>query len=296
MSFRAPSKKFVTSSMTLQVASLNSGSNGNCYYVGTAQDAILVDAGLSCRETERRMKRLGLNIRNVKGIFISHEHGDHISGIGKLVKRFGLPIYITRSTHQFSSLELPGEHVRYFDSNQSLEVGTLKILPFPKLHDAVDPHSFLVSAKTDSGEDVRVGIFTDIGVPCERVIEHFSQCHAAFLESNYDEMMLERGTYPQALKNRIRGGQGHLSNKQALQLFREYRPAFMTHLFLSHLSHHNNTPSVVQRMFDAHAGNTKIVIASRYRETELFTINPKGTVNESVARKTGFSYQLDLFR
>jgi phosphoribosyl 1,2-cyclic phosphodiesterase len=284
--------------MSLFVASLNSGSNGNCYYVGTEQAAVLIDAGISCRETERRLRRLELNIANVKAIFISHEHGDHISGLSRLSQKYGLPVYITSVTEQFCNVILPETRAVRFKAYEPVVIGNLKITAFPKFHDANDPHSFIVSSQTSNpADEVRVGVFTDIGIPCEHVIKHFSQCHAAILESNYDEVMLEHGTYPLALKKRIRGGKGHLSNRQALQLFTDHRPVCMSHLFLAHLSHHNNSPKVVQELFDAHAGNTKIVVASRYRETEVFHIKPNSNINQPVKSKAkGFAYQLDLFR
>jgi len=282
--------------MSLFVASLNSGSNGNCYYVGTETEAVLIDAGISCRETERRMRRLELNVANVKAIFISHEHGDHIAGVSRLSQKYGLPVYITSATEQFSNIMLPETRAFRFRAYEPVCIGNLKVTAFPKFHDANDPHSFIVSSQaTNPAEEVHVGVFTDIGIPCEHVIKQFSQCHAAILESNYDEIMLEHGTYPLALKKRIRGGKGHLSNKQALQLFTDHRPAFMSHLLLGHLSHHNNSPGLVQSLFNNHAGKTKIVVASRYRETEVFQIQ-HNAVNEPVKTTAkGFAYQLNLF-
>jgi phosphoribosyl 1,2-cyclic phosphodiesterase len=123
-----------------------------------------------------------------------------------------------------------------------------------------------------SSDSVNVGVFTDIGIACENVIRHFRQCHAVFLESNYDEAMLENGGYPQALKNRIRGGKGHLSNKQAVQLFMTHRPNFMSHLFLSHLSRNNNSPKIVRELFFSVADQIEIVIATRERETKVYHI------------------------
>jgi len=102
--------------------------------------------------------------------------------------------------------------------------------------------------------------------------KYFHQCHAAFLEANYDEEMLEKGNYPIFLKNRIRGGKGHLSNRQALDLFINHKPDFMSHLLLSHLSKNNNSSELVQKLFDAHAGNIKIIVASRHQQTEVFYI------------------------
>ena len=141
------------------------------------------------------------------------------------------------------------------------------LLAFPKFHDASDPHSFIIS----SGE-VNVGVFTDLGIACEQLVTYFQKCHAAFLEANYDADMLENGDYPYHLKNRIRGGEGHLSNEQALKLFLEHRPSFMSHLLLAHLSKNNNDPKLVEDLFLQHAGNTKIVVASRYKETDVLHI------------------------
>jgi hypothetical protein len=104
------------------------------------------------------------------------------------------------------------------------------------------------------------------------LVKHFSQCHAAFLEANYDESLLENGRYPYFLKNRIRGGNGHLSNTQALEVFKKYRPDFMTHLFLSHLSKDNNCPNLAKDLFQAHARGTEIIIASRFEQTPVYTI------------------------
>jgi phosphoribosyl 1,2-cyclic phosphodiesterase len=201
--------------MSLFVASLNSGSNGNCYYVGTQDEAVLIDGGISCRETEKRMKRLGLSIKKVKAVFVSHEHGDHIHGVTSLSKKHQLPVYITRETLNNGKLTIREDRVFTLKADAAIPVGNLTVRAFPKFHDASDPYSFMVSSAT-----VNVGIFTDIGRPCENVIRHFSKCHAAFLESNYDEDMLENGGYPLALKNRIRGGNGHLSNRQARICFR----------------------------------------------------------------------------
>lgn len=255
----------------LCIASLNSGSNGNCYYVGNEREAILIDAGLSSRETDRRMKRLGLNPKNLRGVFITHEHSDHIKGLRSIVKKFKLPVYVTNKTVEYARLKIKDENLRHFNPFVPTMIGSLSIVAVPKFHDACDPHSFVVSCNY-----VNVGIFTDTGSPCKNLIHHFKQCHAAFLESNYDEQMLEQGSYPYALKNRIRGGHGHLSNRQALQLFLEYRPPFMSHLFLSHLSENNNRPEIVQNLFRSCAGRTEIVIASRYQETSLYNIQNNG--------------------
>jgi phosphoribosyl 1,2-cyclic phosphodiesterase len=257
--------------MSLYIASLNSGSNGNCYYVGNDRDAILVDAGISCREVEQRMRRLGLSLSSVKAIFISHEHGDHIKGLEVLANRYKLPVYITGATLQQTGMGLEPGRTLSFSAHEAISVGDLEITAFPKSHDASDPHSFVVSCN-----GIHIGVLTDIGYVCGQVAGYFRQCHAAFLETNYDEKMLEEGRYPWHLKNRIRGGQGHLSNRQALELFTGYRSSFMSHLFLSHLSQDNNRPELVQQLFEQHAGNVSVTVASRYAETEVYTIRGIG--------------------
>jgi phosphoribosyl 1,2-cyclic phosphodiesterase len=265
--------------MSLYITSLNSGSNGNCYYIGNDEEAIFVDAGISCRETERRMRRLGLLMEKVKAIFVSHEHSDHISGIPVLAKKYRLPVYITAGTLKNGGLQLAPEQVIPFQAYEGVRIGGLEVTAFPKFHDAYDPHSFIVSSGT-----VRVGIFTDIGKACAHVINHFQHCHAAFLETNYDEEMLMNGRYPVALKNRIRGGRGHLSNAQALELFKEHRPGFMSHLLLSHLSKDNNDPQLVKALFDEHSDSTSIVVASRFEETAVYHIQSTGEILADIVR------------
>ena len=253
--------------MSLFTASINSGSNGNCYYIGNDNEAVLVDVGLTCRETEKRMRHLDLSMEKVKAIFISHEHGDHIKGLEVISRKYKLPVYITASTLQHSRLKLEAHLVQPFQAYVPVTIGELTVHPFPKFHDAADPHSFIIE-----GNGVKIGVFTDIGSPCLHLIDHFTQCHAAYLEANYDEEMLANGRYPQHLKNRISGNEGHLSNRQALDLFIAHRPSYMTHVFLAHLSKDNNDPQLAQNMFTAHAGNTHITVASRYQETDLYHI------------------------
>jgi phosphoribosyl 1,2-cyclic phosphodiesterase len=213
------------------------------------------------------MKRLNLCLEKVKAVFISHEHSDHISGVQTLSKKYKLPVYITGPTLSYGGLKIGKEFIYTFIANQAVTVGGLEVYAFPKWHDAADPYSFVVSYNS-----IRVGVFTDIGAPCNNVIRYFKQCHAAFLETNYDEEMLLNGRYPVYLKKRIHGSKGHMSNTQALELFLSHRPTYMSHILLSHLSRDNNSPELVKELFDRHAGNTRVVVASRYQESEVFKI------------------------
>ena len=253
--------------MPLFITSLNSGSNGNCYYIGNNTEAVLIDAGISCRETEMRMKRLGLSMSTVKAIFISHEHTDHISGVRVLSKKYQLPVFITPATLRSAGIITEKHLIRHFKADQRITIEGLSVFAFPKSHDANDPHSFMISSP-----GINIGVFTDIGNCCDHVITQFKQCHAAFLEANYCEDMLMNGDYPYILKKRISGDNGHLSNTQALELFTKYRGRKLSHLILSHLSKNNNTPELVDQLFRQQAGKAKIIIASRYEETAVFCI------------------------
>lgn len=258
--------------MALSFTSLNSGSNGNCYYIENQHDAILIDAGITCRETEKRMGRLGLSMTKVRAIFVSHEHSDHIRGIPVIAKKYNLPVFITDGTLKKSGFNLETRLLRTFIAHEPVQIGELAITALPKFHDASDPHSFIISCN-----GIKVGVFTDIGNPCENVIRYFSVCHAAFLEANYDEAMLENGRYPYHLKARIRGGHGHLSNKQALELFCN-NGTHMSHLLLSHLSRDNNSPDLVFQLFKKRSIETEIIVASRDMETKVYHIKSPSLV------------------
>ncbi len=271
--------------MPLQIASLNSGSNGNCYYIGDERDAVLVDAGISCRETEKRMQRLNLPVSRVKAIFISHEHTDHTRGVAILSRKHRIPVFITPATHRAGRLWLDPQLVRPFSPGEPVRIGDLMVHAFRKDHDGIDPHSFTVTGRCGT----TTGVFTDIGTVSHPLQQHLKRCHAAFLESNYDRKMLMDGPYPYHLKRRISGGNGHLSNHEALELFAGHRSPAMKLLVLSHLSAQNNHPELVRELFTQHSGDTRIEVASRHAESEVYHVNASdGTVSSGPS-------QLQLF-
>lgn len=277
--------------MSLSICSINSGSNGNCYYVGNDTEAVLVDVGISCKEVESRMKGRGLQMERVKAIFVSHEHTDHIRGIAVLAQKWRLPVYSTKPMRRRGGFWIDKELVHDFVRLQPVQIGGLTITPFPKFHDAADPYSFTVQ-----GNGVTVGVFTDLGKPCSQLVQHFSQCHAAFLESNYDEAMLEKGNYPYYLKNRIRGGNGHLSNREALELFTRHRAPHLSHLLLAHLSKNNNCPHLVAEMFAPYSGSTHVEVASRFEASPVYEIRNTGApLFRGTEPETPVQQQLALF-
>ena len=279
-SFRIPNPESVRFAfMPVFISSLNSGSNGNCYYVGNDQDAVLIDAGISCRETERRMKQQGLDMSRLRAIFITHEHVDHISGIKSISKKYKLPVYATAGTFKTSNLDVDGGIMTTIQAFETIRIGDLAVTGFPKQHDASDPLSFFISCA-----GINIGVITDVGTACEDVVRHFKECHAVFLETNYDEKLLDEGPYPLHLKKRIRSRVGHLSNHDALNMFLEHRAPFLGYLLLSHLSEQNNSPELVEELFSKYAGNTKIVIAPRSRASGVFCIE-SDVLNHFVSQK-----------
>jgi phosphoribosyl 1,2-cyclic phosphodiesterase len=277
--------------MAVYICSLNSGSNANCYYIGNGEEAVLIDAGLSCRETEKRMKVSGLLMSAVKAVFVSHEHSDHITGIPSLSKKYQLPVYITHATVNNSRIPIDTHLIKNFSAGRAVSIGALQITAFSKSHDADDPHSFMVS-----GGGVNISVITDIGYACRQVIKYFKQSDAAFLEANYCADMLENGNYPPYLKRRISSNKGHLSNDQALELFNKHKSDKLRLLILSHLSKNNNSPVLVEKIFRAAAGHTKVIVASRYKASEVFKIEP-GTIAKTLSERKAPAKksQLSLF-
>ncbi len=254
--------------MPLQICSLASGSNGNCYYIADDTEAVLIDAGISCRELMRRASRAGIDLAGVKAIFISHEHSDHIRGLEAIARKWNLPVYGTEKCLPRCRMDRSAHLGVSMTNNETVQIGGLAITAFAKRHDACDPVSFVV----EGADGVRVGILTDIGRCCDEVVRQFATLDAAFLESNYDADMLTYGRYPVHLKTRISGGHGHISNDEALALFLQHRSPRLSHLILSHLSANNNDPRIVEQVFQPHAGSVEVVVASRYAESKVYEV------------------------
>ena len=222
----------------LNVCVLASGSRGNAIFVSGEGGAVLFDAGLSGVEIERRMASRGLEPKELMAIVVSHEHSDHIRGVGILSRRYKLPVYMNPATAEAVGNQLGRFHdLRHFECGAPFTIGSLCIQPFSISHDAADPSGFTVTH-----EGVKLGIATDLGRATAVVIEHLKACHAIILETNHDEEMLIQGPYPWPLKQRIRGRNGHLSNPDAGSLLTSVLHDDLRHVWLAHLSQENNTP------------------------------------------------------
>lgn len=274
--------------MGLYYASLNSGSNGNCYYAGTDNAAVLIDVGIHCKEIEKRLHHLQLSIEKIKGIFITHEHTDHIRGLVSFSSKYQIPVYLSPGTFNHAAFELRRITYNCFTDESPIQLEDLTIKPFKKIHDAANPYSFLVHH-----DEMTLGVITDIGIACDNVVHHFGQCHAAILESNYDMEMLKNGRYPYHLKQRITGGKGHISNHEAVQLFTRHGNKNLSHLILGHLSAENNNPQLVKDLFASNnSRGIRIDVASRYHASELYCLKKE---NDGIAINEEANAQLKLF-
>ncbi len=257
----------------MKIASIASGSNGNCYYLENDNDAILVDAGISTKQIVARMTKLGLSMSKVKGVFISHEHTDHVLGVEVLSKKYSVPVFMTQKTYTSCGKIINNSLLNFFCPGNQVTLGKIHVHPFLKSHDAAEPCSFSVSS-----ERWNVAVMTDIGLECSNVISHLRNADAVFLESNYDDKMLEAGPYPAFLKKRISSGLGHLSNTQAGLIVLEHASSRLKHVFLSHLSANNNTPELAYETFNDCIKQRKdlkpeLFITSRHKESKLVSMD-----------------------
>ena len=256
----------------LEVCAIASGSNGNCYYIGNERYAVLIDAGISAKQIRARLAMRGLDEKKIRAIVVSHEHRDHMRGVRVLSKKLNIPVYFSKGTYNNSyKPDRPAEY-KIFSVAENFEIFDFRIKPFLKNHDAAEPCSFTIYSN-----GVTIGVMTDIGMVCEKVKEAASNCHAIFLETNYDEEMLWKGSYPWPLKQRVASDYGHLSNNQSTSLIEELSSERLHTLFLSHLSAENNTPQKAIEAFDFFKDKIKIHLTDRYNATEVFKI----TENES---------------
>jgi phosphoribosyl 1,2-cyclic phosphodiesterase len=220
------------------VCLLASGSRGNAVYISSGNTTLLVDAGFSGIEIERRFKARGLLPEQVDAIVVTHEHQDHLQGVGVLARRYGLPVYLSRQTADFAISRMGRiDAVEHFSCGTSFTINDITLHPFSTSHDARDPAGF-----TFRMNGRKVGLATDLGIATQMVRHHLMGCTCLILEANHDPRMLENGPYPWPTKQRIKSRTGHLSNEDARTLFMDVRHDGLAHVILAHISQTNNTP------------------------------------------------------
>src|SRR5580693_7293532 len=231
--------------MCVSVSVLASGSRGNCALVATNTTRILVDAGLSGRETFKRLKALGERTEEISAILITHEHSDHVAGLSRLASKLNVPVFLTAPTHHAWGRAMRDEagaipalpKSEHFSAGRGFRVGDIEVMPFTIPHDAADPVAFTFRA-----EGVKIGFATDLGYMPTNVRNHLRGCTVLVMESNHDVEMLRSGPYPWSVKQRVMSRVGHLSNEALAEFFTSDYDGGAEYIVLAHLSEQNNHP------------------------------------------------------
>ena len=243
----------------MRFASLGSGSEGNALLVaavtkyacpGTRQTQVLMDCGFGLQDTLLRLARLGVTPEQLSGIVVTHEHGDHISGVARLARKFNLPVWLTHGTLRAQAKAFADiADIHEIDPQRAFVIGEIEIIPYSVPHDAAEPVQFVFTNGA-----CRLGVLTDTGCSTAHIEQTLSGCHALVLECNHDAGMLAQGSYPQALKRRIGGLWGHLDNAAAASLLSRIRRSSLRHVVAAHLSEENNCPALAQEALSAVLG------------------------------------------
>ncbi len=265
----------------MQLYSIASGSSGNCIYLGEEDGGILIDAGISRKRIVTGLERKGLSLDDIKAIFITHEHSDHISGLGPVLRKNPIPVYATADTvsaiwEKTNMNNISPELFHSIRPEEEIEAGEMLVRPFSISHDAVDPVCYTVEK-----QGKRAAVATDMGCFDDTIIRVLGQCDSVLIEANHDINMLQVGPYPYSLKMRILGNKGHLSNISCADLIKEILHKDLKHLVLGHLSRENNFPQLAYRtVLDELEKtetwgtlDTRLMVASRDEPTELLKIN-----------------------
>lgn len=257
----------------MKVCVLGSGSKGNCTLVQSKKTTILIDAGFSGVEINRRLEPSGFSPDEISGLLITHEHNDHISGAGVMSRRVKVPVYANPATHRAAEKRVGKLFSRKeFNTGESFSIRDLEIHPFSISHDTAEPVGYVI---TDG--IFRVGYCTDTGKVTALIEHHLRQCDILVLESNHDPKMLRNGPYPLPLQQRVRSNQGHLANEDAGKLLKKLANGKLKHVVLAHLSEVNNLPELALHTAEEHLGQNaeciEIVPASQDNPCRVITLS-----------------------
>ncbi len=256
----------------MKICSLASGSKGNCLYLESGDTRLLIDAGLSLRETLLRMESLGIDAAGVHAVLVTHEHIDHIRSAGSFARKFKIPVIASNLVHRKSEKLFKKTQVIEFESGTAFDFRGSRIDPFSITHDSCDPVGFLVESV-----EGRCGSATDLGIVTRLVMDKLRGCRALNLESNHDLDMLMNGPYPWELKQRIKSRHGHLSNEESLALLHDLAHEGLELLVMAHLSEVNNHPDHVLRtsgsfLREQNVCAPQIVIGDQFHASALIQI------------------------
>ena len=232
----------------MKIASIASGSKGNCIMINNKQSTIIVDMGISRKKTEEGLEFFGKEPEDIDGILITHEHSDHIKGLGVFLRKYNKPVYATEKTIDYiineSSIgQVDKELFNVVVPMKEFSIGDVQIMPMPISHDAKEPVCYKFISDISS-EDKTCAVVTDLGESSDKLINNLQDLDAVFLEANHDVGMLQAGPYPYYLKQRIWGNRGHLSNEACGNLINHIISDKLQHIILGHLSQENNYPEL----------------------------------------------------
>jgi phosphoribosyl 1,2-cyclic phosphodiesterase len=248
---------------------LSSGSKQNCFYIETEKSAILIDSGISYKMLDKFLEMIQRHPSKIKGLFITHEHLDHTRGLCSIARNLSLPVYMNEKSK--SAIKLQIHNHKNLMADEAIEMDDLVISPFCVNHDAANTYGFKITHQQKS-----LFIASDIGSFDEKMVERSASCDAIAIESNYDPGMLENSFYPDYLKERIAGQNGHLSNEDAITFLRKSLSNKTRNVFFLHLSENNNSPSLVSKMIQKNLASTYphvgFTISHREKPTPLIEI------------------------
>ena len=247
----------------IKFLTLGSGSSGNCYYLKTERSSILIDAGIPVRTTKKILRQYGFSLEQVDGVFITHDHADHIKAVGNLANDLGKLIYATENVHiginnnYCTTSKVTEPSRRYIYKGETCQLGDFQITPFEVSHDSSDCVGYRIQV-----DDIVFCLATDVGEVTPAVAEAIGEANYLVLEANHDEEMLQQGPYPNYLKGRIRSSRGHLSNRQCADALITYGSPNLRHVWLCHLSEENNHPELARKTVEAVLRSYGIVVGN----------------------------------
>jgi phosphoribosyl 1,2-cyclic phosphodiesterase len=262
--------------MEINFISLASGSSGNCFYIGTRNHGILIDAGIAVRSIKKRLHTAGFDLNNVRAVFITHDHIDHVRYVGALSEKAFLPVYATEKTHNaiadsYILRQTANSCKRIIEKNKPVVIDDFCVEAFGISHDGCDNVGYTVGF---NGK--RFTLVTDLGYICENAKKHICNADYLVIEANYDEQMLDKGKYPVSLQKRIKADTGHLSNRQAADFLSENINEKLSHVWLCHLSRENNLPQLayqtVAEKLNEKGLNVNLYVLPRTSPSDVFVL------------------------
>ncbi|MDY6206385.1 MAG: MBL fold metallo-hydrolase [Prevotella sp.] len=261
----------------LKFISFGSGSSGNCYYIFTENNGLLIDVGIGTRTLKKHFQAYGLSLNSVRQILITHDHADHIKSVGSISCKYKLPVFATEKVHNgivnnyCVSRKLQSEHVKHISGEVPLQIGDFQIIPFLVPHDSSENVGYRIEYN-----NIVLCLMTDVGHITEEMKVHIAQANYLIIEANYDEEMLRSGSYPQKLKDRISNGKGHLSNNECGMALAQYATSNLKHVWLCHLSEENNHPELAKKSIEQTLRNHGIIAGVDFHLDVLKRKSPSG--------------------